>query len=45
MRRLVESKVVAIRAETARGRRLNEEDMKAYYLAEKNIIPRVMKDG
>ena len=42
-RRLVEAKVVKVREETERGRRVNEEDMKLYHLAEKNIIPRVMK--
>jgi hypothetical protein len=45
LRRLIEAKVVAIRAETERGRRLNEEDMRNFHLAEKNIIPRVMKSG
>ena len=42
-RRLVEAKVVKVRTETERGRRVNEEDMRLYHLAEKNIIPRVMK--
>ena len=44
-RRLVEAKVVKVREETERGRRLNEEDMRNFHLAEKNIIPRVMKSG
>lgn len=42
-RRLVEAKVVKVREETERGRRINEDDMKVYHLDQKNIIPRVMK--